>query len=42
MRKKAVEMTKTWNKDLEVGATLEGEYIKKEFMTVTTAKQKSM
>lgn len=30
MRKKAVEMTKTWNKDLEVGATLEGEYIKKE------------
>lgn len=30
MRKKAIEMTKTWNKDLEVGATLEGKYIKKE------------
>lgn len=30
MRKKAIEMTKTWNKDLEPGATLEGKYIKKE------------
>ena len=30
MRKKAIEMTKTWNKDLEVSATLEGKYIKKE------------
>lgn len=30
MRKKAIEMTNTWNKDLEIGATLEGAYIKKE------------
>lgn len=30
MRKKAIEMTKTWNKDLEPGANLEGKYIKKE------------
>lgn len=30
MRKKAIEMTKTWNKDLEPGATIEGKYIKKE------------
>lgn len=30
MRKKAIEITKTWNKDLEPGATLEGRYIKKE------------
>lgn len=30
MRKKAVELTKTWNKDLETGATLEGRFIKKE------------
>lgn len=30
MRKKAIELTKTWNKDLEVGATLEGKYLKKE------------
>lgn len=30
MRKKAIEMTKTWNKDLEVGAKLEGVYLKKE------------
>ena len=30
MRKKAIELTTTWNKDLEIGATLEGKYIKKE------------
>ena len=30
MRKSAVTMTTTWNKDLEKGATLEGVYIKKE------------
>lgn len=30
MRKKAIEMTNTWNKDLAIGATLEGVYIKKE------------
>ena len=30
MRKKAIEMTTTWNKDLSAGATLEGKYIKKE------------
>lgn len=30
MRKKAIELTKTWNKDLEIGATLEGVFIKKE------------
>lgn len=30
MRKKAIELTNTWNKDLEKGATLEGTYIKKE------------
>lgn len=30
MRKKAIELTKTWNKDLTAGATIEGRYIKKE------------
>ena len=30
MRKKAIELTTTWNKDLAIGATLEGVYIKKE------------
>lgn len=30
MRKKAIEVTTTWNKDLTAGATLEGRYIKKE------------
>lgn len=30
MRKKAIELTKTWNKDLVAGATLEGRYIKTE------------
>ena len=30
MRKKAVEITNTWNKDLTPGATLEGIYTKKE------------
>lgn len=30
MRKKAIELTNTWNKDLEIGATLEGVYVKKE------------
>ena len=29
-RKKAIEITETWNKDLAPGATLEGRYIKKE------------
>lgn len=32
MRKKAIEMTKTWNKDLEKGAKIEGRYIKKEIV----------
>lgn len=30
MRKKAIELTNTWNKDLEKGATLEGVFVKKE------------
>lgn len=30
MRKKAIEMTTTWNKDLTAGATLEGLYLKRE------------
>ena len=30
MRKKASELTNTWNKDLEIGAKLEGVYTKKE------------
>ena len=30
MRKKAIEMTTTWNKDLTPGATIEGKYIKQE------------
>ena len=30
MRKKAIEITKTWNKYLAAGATLEGRYLKKE------------
>lgn len=30
MRKKAIEITETWNKDLEIGAEIEGVYIKKE------------
>ena len=30
MRKKAIEITKTWNKDLTSGDKLEGRYIKKE------------
>lgn len=30
MRKKAIEMTTTWNKDLTAGATIEGVYVKKE------------
>ena len=30
MRKKAIEITETWNKDLNVGDTLEGIFIKKE------------
>lgn len=30
MRKKAIEITNTWNKDLAIGATLEGLYLKKE------------
>ena len=34
MRKKAIEITKTWNKDLAPGATLEGKYIKKEIFII--------
>lgn len=30
MRKKAIEITKTWNKDLTAGDAIEGVYIKKE------------
>lgn len=30
MRKKAIEITKTWNKDLTIGDKIEGKYIKKE------------
>lgn len=30
MRKKAIEQTTTWNKDLQAGAAIEGKYIKKE------------
>lgn len=30
MRKKAIEQTKTWNKDLTAGDTLEGTFIKTE------------
>ena len=30
MRKKAIERTTTWNKNLTAGASLEGKYIKKE------------
>lgn len=30
MRKKAIELTETWNKDLNVGDKLEGVYLKKE------------
>lgn len=30
MRKKAIELTTTWNKDLNIGDTLEGVYVKKE------------
>lgn len=30
MRKKAIETTTTWNRDLEVGATIEGRFIKSE------------
>lgn len=30
MRKKAIELTKTWNKDLNIGDKIEGVYIKKE------------
>jgi hypothetical protein len=32
MRKKAIELTDTWNKDLEIGAKIEGVYIKTEFI----------
>lgn len=32
MRKKAIELTDTWNKDLNVGAKIEGIYIKKEII----------
>lgn len=30
MRKKAIEITETWNKDLNVGDKIEGVYLKKE------------
>lgn len=30
MRKKAIELTNTWNKDLQVGDKIEGIYLKKE------------
>lgn len=30
MKKKAIEMTTTWNKNLDAGAKIEGVYIKKE------------
>lgn len=30
MRRKAVELTTTWNKDLTAGATLEGKFVKTE------------
>ncbi len=30
MRKKAIELTDTWNKDFEIGAKIEGVYIKTE------------
>lgn len=30
MRKKAIELTTTWNKDLTAGDTIEGKYLKKE------------
>ena len=33
MRRKAIELTKTWNKDLEVGATLEGTFIRTDVVT---------
>lgn len=32
MRKKAIELTETWNKDLQAGAKIEGLYIKKEII----------
>lgn len=32
MRKKAIELTETWNKDLEIGAKIEGVYVKTEFI----------
>ena len=33
MRKKAIEITKTWNKDLNAGDAIEGVYLKKEVYT---------
>lgn len=33
MRKKAIELTKTWNKDLNIGDKIEGIYLKKEVVT---------
>lgn len=32
MRKKAIEITKTWNKDLNIGDKVEGKYLKKEIV----------
>lgn len=32
MRKKAIELTETWNKNLEAGAKIEGVYTKKEII----------
>ena len=33
MRKKAIEITKTWNKDLNGGETLEGRFVKTEVVS---------
>ena len=32
MRKKAIELTETWNKDLKAGDKIEGLYLKKEII----------
>lgn len=33
MRKKAIEITEAWNKNIEAGASIEGKYLKKEVFT---------
>lgn len=40
MRKKAIEITETWNKDLTAGAALEGRYIKKEIINTQFGESK--